>query len=126
MIVMGNIVVEDRELKERFVRAMGPDGENPRKKATAVELRFDIDASSLPPDVKARLIAIAGRWVTKTHVLVGVQPARRTSASLTGCNTASTRLASGDVIRPAAKCSAARATSAPSARSCVARPSSNT
>ena len=72
MIVMGNIVVEDRELKERFVRAMGPDGENPRKKATAVELRFDIDASSIPPDVKARLIAIAGRRVTKKHVLVVV------------------------------------------------------
>jgi len=72
MIVTGNIVVEDREVKERFVRAMGPDGENPRRKATAVELRFDIDASSLPPDVKARLIAIAGRRVTKKHVLVVV------------------------------------------------------
>ena len=70
MIVMGNIVVEDRELRERFVRAIGPDGQNPRKKATAVELRFDVDASSLPPDVKARLMTIAGRHVTKDHVLV--------------------------------------------------------
>ena len=70
MIVMGTIAVDDRELKERFVRAIGSDGENPRKKATAVELRFDIDASSLPPEVKARLIAFAGRRVTKKHVLI--------------------------------------------------------
>jgi ribosome-associated protein len=70
MIEVGDIVVPDRELKERFVRAAGPDGQNPRKKATAVELRFDVDASSLPPDVKARLIAVAGRRVTKNHVLV--------------------------------------------------------
>jgi ribosome-associated protein len=70
MIVIGNIVVNDRELKERFVRAMGADGENPRRKETAVELRFDVDASSLPPDVKARLMTIAGRHVTKDHVLV--------------------------------------------------------
>ena len=70
MIVMGDIVVNDRELTERFVRAIGPDGQNRRKKATAVELRFDIDASSLPSDVKARLIALAGRHVTKKHELV--------------------------------------------------------
>jgi ribosome-associated protein len=70
MIQVENIVVSDRELKERFVRAIGPDGQNPRKRATAVELRFDVDASSLPLDVKARLIAVAGRRVTKNHVLV--------------------------------------------------------
>ena len=70
MIAIGNIVVDDRELKERFVRAIGADGQNPRKKATAVELRFDVDASSLPPDVKARLIALGGRRVTKRHVLI--------------------------------------------------------
>ena len=41
-----------------------------RRKATAVELRFDVDASSLPPDVKTRLLALGGRRVTKEHVLV--------------------------------------------------------
>jgi ribosome-associated protein len=70
MIVMGDIVVDDREVRERFMRAIGPDGQNPRRKATAVELRFDIDASSLPPEVKARLIAVAGRRVTKKRELV--------------------------------------------------------
>jgi ribosome-associated protein len=70
MIVMGNVVVNDRELKERFVRAIGADGQNPRKKATAVELRFDIEASSLPPEIKSRLIAVSGRHVTWKHELV--------------------------------------------------------
>jgi len=70
MILMGNIAVDDDELRERFVRAIGADGQNPRKKETAVELRFDVDASSLPADVKTRLMAIAGRRVTKRHVLV--------------------------------------------------------
>ena len=70
MIAIGNVVVDDRELRERFVRAIGPDGQNPGKKATAVELRFDVDASSLPAGVKARLMAIAGRHLTKKHVLV--------------------------------------------------------
>src|SRR4029077_18004842 len=70
MIAEGNIVVDDGELRERFVRAIGPDGQNPRRKATAVELRFDIEASSLPPEVKARLIAVAGRQVTRKHQLI--------------------------------------------------------
>ena len=44
------------------------------KEATAVELRIDINASSLPPDMKDRLIAPAGRAVTSDDVLVVVSP----------------------------------------------------
>ena len=50
----------------------------------------------------------------------------RASLSLTGCSVASARAASGEVIRPTAKCSAARATSAPSVRSWAATLSSST
>jgi ribosome-associated protein len=64
------VVVGGQEVMERFVRSIGPDGRNPRRKATAVELRFDIGRSSLPADARARLIALAGRHVTADGVLV--------------------------------------------------------
>lgn len=65
MIVITNgIAIDERELEERFVRASGPGGQNVNKVSTAVELRFNIAASSLPDDVKARLIQQAGNKIT--------------------------------------------------------------
>jgi len=68
--ITDDIVLDDREVKERFVRASGPGGQNINKVATAVELRFDVRGSSLPPDVKQRLIALAGRRMTTDGVLL--------------------------------------------------------
>jgi ribosome-associated protein len=59
---------------------MGADGQNPRRKATAVELRFDIDRSSLPADVQARLRVLGGRYVTGAGVLVVVSRRYRSQA----------------------------------------------
>src|SRR5438309_3931904 len=64
------IVLEDREIEERFVRASGPGGQNVNKVSSAVELRFDVTASSLPADVKERLLALAGNRVTSAGVLL--------------------------------------------------------
>jgi ribosome-associated protein len=69
--------LDDRELEERFVRATGPAGQNMRREATAVELRLDIGASSLPPDVKERLRTVARRAVTTDGVLVVVSRVHR-------------------------------------------------
>ena len=64
------IVVQDREMAEQFVRASGPGGQNVNKLTTAVELRFDIGRSSLPADMKERLVALGGKRVTAGGVLL--------------------------------------------------------
>ena len=53
-----------------FVRASGPGGQNVNKVATAAQLRFDVNTSSLPAEVKARLIRLAGKRVTSEGVLL--------------------------------------------------------
>ena len=68
--VTDTLSIDDSELDERFVRSSGPGGQHVNKVSSAVELRFDIPASSLPSDVKTRLVALAGRRVTDAGVLV--------------------------------------------------------
>ena len=62
--------IDERELVETFVRASGPGGQNVNKVSTAVELRFDIVASSLPGWLKERLLARRDRRITMDGILV--------------------------------------------------------
>jgi ribosome-associated protein len=62
--------VREEEVEFTAMRSQGPGGQNVNKVSSAVHLRFDIRASSLPDTVKEKLLALPGRRVTKEGVLV--------------------------------------------------------
>lgn len=68
--VSSNVVIPDDELQFSAIRAQGSGGQNVNKVSSAVHLRFDIPASSLPDFYKERLLGLKDSRISKEGVLV--------------------------------------------------------
>ena len=63
-------IVPDHEVEFTAIRAQGPGGQHVNKVSTAMQLRFDVMASGLPDDVKARLLALPDRRISQDGCIV--------------------------------------------------------
>lgn len=70
--------IEDNEVELVAIRSQGSGGQNVNKVATAIHLRFDVRASSLPDHIKARLINMNDTRVTNEGVFVMKSQSYRT------------------------------------------------
>ncbi len=66
-----NVKINENEIQFNFIRGSGPGGQNINKVASSVQLRFDVrNSTSLDPEIKQRLIKLAGNRINDQGVLI--------------------------------------------------------